>query len=416
MRSRTGAAVAAWLVAALCYFYQYVLRSSPGVMLPQLSQAFGLTAAGVASLVTLFYYGYAPLSLVAGPAIDLLGAKAVIPLGALMAGAGALLFGTGNLTAAYIGRFLQGAGGVFALIGAVYIVGKNFPVSRAATLVGATQMFGSSGGSAGQFLVGPMIAGGLVWSHFWTALGVAGIAMALLLYLLLPGTDAPKHRGNWIKAPLDALAAVFKNPQSLLCGVLAGLFFIPTTIFDMVWGVRFLQEGHGFDYGEAVIRSATVPLGWIIGSPLMGLISDRIGRRKPVIVGGGCVLLACLFWILYGPKDVLPPYVLGLIAGIASGAAMVTYTVVKEANPPQFGGTATGVIGFVNFTISALLGPVFGSRLQRFAGSMDTGLEHYQMTFQPLLYGVALAVVLTVFLLKETGPAAHIPVATAEAA
>ncbi len=42
--------------------------------------------------------------------------------------------------------------------------------------------------------------------------------------------------------------SVFRNPQSILCGVIAGLLFIPTTIFDMVWGVRYLQEAHGFDY------------------------------------------------------------------------------------------------------------------------------------------------------------------------
>ena len=416
MRSRTGAAVAAWLLAAIYYFYQYTLRSSPAVMLSQLSQAFGLSAAGAASLVALFYYGYAPFSLIAGPAVDRLGAKAVIPFGALMAGTGALLFGSGNLTAAYVGRFLQGAGGVFALIGAVYIVTKNFPASRGATLVGATQMFGSSGGSAGQFLVGPMIAGGLLWSRYWTAMGVAGIALAVFLFVLLPKPDAPNHSDNWLKGPAAALATVFKNPQSILCGLLAGLFFVPTTIFDMIWGVRFLQEGHGFDYAEAVIRSATVPFGWICGSPLMGMLSDRIGRRKPVIVGGGCMLMGCLFWILYGPKDILPPYVLGFLAGFSSGAAMVIYTVIKEANPPQFGGTSTGVIGFLNFTFSALIGPVFGSRLQRFSGGMDSGLEQYQMTFQPLIYGVALAVLLTVLLLKETGPAARVPAATAEAA
>ena len=78
-----------------------------------------------------------------------------------------------------------------------------------------------------------------------------------------------------------------------------------------------------------------MPFGWIIGCPLLGFVSDRIGRRKPVIVGGGLVLLACLAWILYGPADVLPPYVLGLVAGIASGAAMLPYTVIKEANPPR---------------------------------------------------------------------------------
>ncbi len=76
--------------------------------------------------------------------------------------------------------------------------------------------------------------------------------------------------------------------------MIAGLLFIPTTIFDMVWGVRFLQDAHGIDYGTAVMRSASVPFGWIIGCPLLGYISDSIGRRKPVIIGGAAVFLACL--------------------------------------------------------------------------------------------------------------------------
>jgi phosphotransacetylase len=98
--------------------------------------------------------------------------------------------------------------------------------------------------------------------------------------------------------------------------------------------------------------------------------------------------------------------VLGLVTGIASGAAMLPYTVIKEANPPQFAGTATGVINFVNFTLSALLGPVFGWMLQNAAGGaarMD--VQHFQTTFAPLLYGVAVAVLMTLLLLKETGPA-----------
>ena len=227
---------------------------------------------------------------------------------------------------------------------------------------------------------------------------------------MLPKRDragAAQERRELRRAPLRALAIVFRNPQSILCGMIAGLLFIPTTIFDMIWGVRYLQEAHGFDYATAVLRSATVPFGWIIGCPLLGFVSDRIGRRKPVIVGGAVVLLGCLAWILYGPPDVLPPYVLGLVAGIASGAAMLPYTVIKEANPPELGGTATGVVNFLNFTFSALLGPVFGWLLADVAGgAAQRELAHYQTTFQPLLYGVALAIVLTL-LLKETGPAAR---------
>jgi len=178
-----------------------------------------------------------------------------------------------------------------------------------------------------------------------------------------------------------------------------------------VWGVRYLQDAHGFDYAVAVVRSATVPFGWIIGAPLLGFLADRLGRRKPVIVGGAVVLLVCLAWILYGPTDLLPPYVLGVLTGIASGAAMIPYTVIKEANPPQLSGTATGVVNFLNFTFSALLGPVFAGLLFRAAeGAEKPGLGHYQAAFSPMLGGVALAILLT-FLLRETGPAASRPVA-----
>jgi MFS family permease len=413
-------AAIAWLVTAVYYFYQYTLRSAPAVMMPQLSEAFSLDALGVASMVGLFYYGYSPFSLVAGVAMDQLGPRKVIPIGAALVGIGALLFGTGSGEAAAIGRFIQGAGGVFALVGAAYIATSNFPASSAATLIGATQMFGMAGGSAGQVLVGPAIAAGLQWNMFWIAMGVIGLVISVLLVILLPKPAAKERRDDWFKTAATSMRVVFLNPQSILCGMIAGLLFIPTTIFDMVWGVRYLQEARGLDYGSAVMRSSMVPLGWIIGCPLLGFISDRIGRRKPVIASGAVVLLACLVWILYGQVNLLPPYVLGLIAGVASGAAMLPYTVIKEANPPTMSGTATGVVNFLNFTFSALLGPVFAWLLVTVSGGASTmTLDHYQMAFQPLLYGVALAVVLT-FLLKETGPAARtaparVPVAPREA-
>ncbi|MEN3330127.1 MAG: hypothetical protein V7638_4934 [Acidobacteriota bacterium] len=399
-------AVVAWVLTAVYYFYQYAMRSAPAVMMPELSNAFGVTPIAVASIVGLFYYGYSPFSLVAGAAMDRFGPRRLLPGAAAVVGVGALLFATGNSTIGGVGRFLQGAGGVFALVGAIYIATKNFSPSKAATLIGATQMFGMAGGSAGQFVVGPIIGSGVAWNHFWIAMGVFGLLIGVALYFLIPN-ETSSQPGGGLKPVVQAFATVFKNPQSILCGLIAGLMFIPTTIFDMIWGVRFLQEGHGLDYSTAVLRSATVPFGWIIGCPLLGLLSDRLGRRKPVIAGAAIVLLACLAWILYGPTGIVPPYVLGLLTGIVSGAAMLPYTVIKEANPPQFGGTATGVVNFLNFTFSALLGPVFGWILQSVSGGAERlEVQHFRTTFTPLLFGVALAILLTLFL-KETGPAAR---------
>jgi len=174
----------------------------------------------------------------------------------------------------------------------------------------------------------------------------------------------------------------------------------------MVWGVRFLQEGHGMPYDVAVLRSAAVPFGWIIGCPLLGWISDRIGRRKPVIAIAAAALLGAMALGLYGPPGLLPPYTIALMAGIASGAAMIPYTVIKEANRPEHSGTATGVINFINFSFSALLGPIFAARLMHISGGGDRELGDYQATFMPMLFGIALAILLT-FLLRETGPKAR---------
>jgi len=411
-KQKVGVVVVAWLIVSVFYFVQYVMRSAPAVMIPELSHGFALESAGVASLIGLFYYGYAPFSLVAGVAMDQLGPRMTVAAGAAVVGVGALLFATGDVSLASAGRFVQGAGGVFALIGAAYIATTNFPASKAATLIGATQMFGMAGGAAGQFVVGPVIAGGLPWESFWLLSGAASLAIAVLIVVLMPSrAPAPASDVSQpsamsrLSAAGRAIVTVFANPQSALCGLVSGLMFLPTTIFDMVWGVRFLQEAHTLPYAEAVLRSASVPFGWIIGCPLLGLISDRIGRRKPVIIGGASVLFLTLFAILYGDISSLPAFSLGLTAGIASGAAMIPYTVVKEANHPEHSGTATGVINFVNFSLSALLGPVFGMLLAHVSGGGPRAIAHYQTTFMPLLVGVAGAVILALFL-KETGTAA----------
>jgi MFS family permease len=400
------AAVGAWLLVAVYYFYQYALRSAPSVMMPQLTEAFAVNALGVSAIVGMFYYGYSPFSLVAGAAIDRFGARRIIPIGAALVGIGALLFGSGNVPAANIGRFLQGAGGVFALVGAVYLITKNFPATLAASFIGITQMFGMAGGSAGQFLVGPIIKGGLSWGRFWIYAGLVGLVISACLFAFLPKEKPKSGTGGWASV-LGSLKTVFLNPQSTLCGLISGLLFIPTTIFGMTWGVRFLQEARGREYDAAVTLAATLPLGWMIGCPLLGFLSDRLGRRKPVIFGGAAALLGVLAWVLFGDPAILRGPLVGILMGIASGAAMLPYSVIKEANPPELGGSATGVINFINFTFSALLGPVFGSRLVQSTEVHETAaLAHYQAGFKPLLFGIVLALVLTCFL-KETGPAAR---------
>ena len=196
---------------------------------------------------------------------------------------------------------------------------------------------------------------------------------------------------------------VLSNPQSWLCGFSAGLLFLPTTIGDMIWGVPFLRDGMGIDYADAVNRATMVPLGWVIGCPVLGYVADRIGRRKPVLIGGAVLMLIATSIFVYLP-GVAPPYVLGLLLGFGSGAAMIPYSIIKEVNPDNVKGSATGAINFLVFTLSALLAPAYGYLLTRLSSGGKLTLAVFQDASSVGIAGIVLAIVLALFL-KETGSA-----------
>jgi MFS family permease len=399
-------AVVAWLLISVYHAFQHALRTAPNAMTAELGRTFNLSTFGIAAIAGLFYYGYSPFSLIAGSAMDRIGTRRLLPAAAAAAGFGALLFATGNPALAGAGRFIQGAGGVFGLVGAIYIVAKTFSPLRTATMIGITQMIGLAGSLAGQFVVGRWIGAGLPIEIFWASTGVAGLGIAVFLFVLLPN-DAPQIRkGGWFDSASAAFNIIFRNPQSILCGLIAGLIFMPTTIFDVTWGVQYVQGSHDLEFGAAVIRSAAVPMGWIIGCPLLGLWSDRIGKRKPIILRATAVLFICLAWTLF-VRAVVPPYVIGLLVGIASGSAMLLYAVILELHPSQLDGAAVGSVNFLNCTLSALIATSIAWILQILPGdAAQSELQNYQTTLVPLLCGVGIAFLLTLQL-KETGRASH---------
>jgi MFS family permease len=155
-----------------------------------------------------------------------------------------------------------------------------------------------------------------------------------------------------------------------------------------------------------VLRASMIAMGWVFGAPILGYIADHFGRRKPVIFGGIALMVACGLAILYLPGNSAPPYMLGFLLGFGSGAAMIPYSIIKEVNPDEVKGSATGAINFLVFTMSAFAAPLFGWLLQSIAGGQPLTLHVFQAGGAWLLGGVLVAAVLA-FFLRETGWAAH---------
>jgi len=401
-RARARKFVVAWVFALAFYFLEYASRSSPSVMIRQLAGAFHTTPLGVGTMLVLYYYTYSIMSLVAGAALDHLGAKRSVPLGTVILAVGCVLFGAPSLVAGDVGRLLQGAGSAFAFTGAVYLATHGFSPNRLATAIGVTQCLGMLGGAAGQFAVGPMIEHGLGAQAFWVGLGVLCLINAVLLFVATPREQLGPHAASGgLAGLLRPYKIVFTNPQSYLCGIVAGLMFAPTTIGAMTWAIALFQRDERLPYRSAVLAASMVPLGWVVGCPLLGWLSDRIGRRKPVIAGGAAVMTLAGIQIAWLPS-LLPLPVTMFVFGVASGAAMLPYSVIKEVNPDNVKGSATGGMNFLVFAITAVIGPIYAQEIGKTLASAPDPVAHLRESTLFWIICCVAAGVVSVFL-RETG-------------
>ena len=396
--------IVAWLFCLLFYFMEYAVRSAPSVMLPELTTAFGLNTVGLSSLIGLYYYSYAAFAIVAGASVDRWGAKYTIPAGLLILAIGTAMFAVNVGWIAGVGRFLQGAGAAFAFVAAVYLAARGLPARYLATAVGITQCLGMLGGAAGQFVVAPLIHGPLEWQQFWVYAGVVTLLIAVAMVIVTPREHLSQGSDASIWTTFAPYKTVLTNPQSYLCGLCGGLLFLPTTVGAMTWGVSFLQEGWHVAYTPAVDRAAAVAIGWVFGCPILGYVADRIGRRKPVVLGGAALMLLATLAIFYLPPETFPPYLLGFLLGFGSGAAMIPYSIIKEMNPDHAKGSATGAMNFLVFVMTALAAPAIGWWMQKLAGGAALTEDVFVTAGSVYVAAIVVAAILTLFL-KETGSA-----------
>jgi MFS family permease len=392
----------AWGVSLLFYFMEYAVRSSPSVMIPELSRFFGVSAVGVSAIAGTYYYTYAITSLIAGIALDRAGAKYAVSLGVALLGLGCILFALSTVFAGDAGRLLQGFGSAFAFPGCVYLATKGFSPNSLATAIGLTQCLGMLGGTAGQFIVGPLIHNGLPIVSFWIGTGVICLALCAVQLIFTPA-EHRKYEDTTVsnESLLQPYKTIFSNLQSYLCGLVSGLLFAPTTVFIMIWGIEFFEHDRMLTYQQATLVSSMVPLGWVIGCPLLGWFADFNGRRKVALVTGCLIMLLSLAQLLYMPT-LLPAYITMLVMGIGSGAAMIPYSIIKEVNPDKVKGSATGAINFITFGVTALIGPVFSKLFGKTLTTATDHVAHFRSTCLFWMGGIALAIVISL-LLKETG-------------
>ncbi|MBL8702854.1 MAG: MFS transporter [Alphaproteobacteria bacterium] len=384
--------LAMWTLAASTFLYAFLQRVSPSVMVEDLMRGFGVGGALLGNLSAFYLYAYAALQLPLGMLFDRFGVRRLMSASFVLAGLGSLLFAAADtLPLAYLGRLLIGAGVACSFVGALTVSAQWLPAARFGMFAGLVQLLGMVGAIFGQAPLAATVEA-LGWRGALAALGIAGIALALGLYAVLRD---PPHAGGSRPQLGASLRAVIGLRDTWSCAVYGFAMTGPMLAFAGLWAVPFLATAYGLPRTTAAGLTSLIFVGWGVGAPTIGWLSDHLRNRKaPMLV---CAVVAGLMLgaIILGPVWPLPLLAAMLVVHGACASAMVlSFALVKESNAPEASSAAMGVVNTFVVGSGALLQPFLGWLLDlQWNGATLNGARIYD----PAAYRVALAVLPLLF-------------------
>lgn len=384
---------AAFLLGTTFFAYAFAQRVAPSVMTGELMRDLAVGGAALGSLSAFYFYTYAAIQLPVGVLIDRFGPRRLLSVALLVCAFASVGFAlSDSLAAASVTRGLIGATVGFGFVGTLTIAAYWFPPSRFALLSGMLMTVGMIGAMAGQAPL-RLLVETFDWRQAVFMLATAGAVLGVLLYMVVPERPHSQAARAARRHPLAGLGAVLRNRQSWLC---AGIGFGPTgTLLALsgLWAVPWLSTVHGFRPSGAAGIASMVFLGWAIGAPLLGWISDRCARRKPVIIAGLALSLAALCALLF--SGFTQTSVLGslfLINGIGSSAMVVAYGAVRELNRQEDSATALSLVNMFVVGSGAILQPLIGWLLDlQWTGEQLDGARVYDASAYALAFATLVA-------------------------
>ncbi|MGE3319594.1 MAG: MFS transporter [Candidatus Berkiella sp.] len=410
-----------WIIcglAAAFYCYEYLLRITPGLMVPELQRAFSvhdqyLDATLIGHLSAFYYYSYTPMQLPVGVLMDRYGPRRILTLAVICCALGTAFFGmTHSWWVAAFGRFWIGFGSAFAFVGVMKLASTWLPANRFALVSGLATTLGMVGAMIGGVLLTDLIQG-IGWRETIIYSSYAGFVLVPVMWFIV--RDAPSHvtqdqparRSIKYRELWQEIRWSLKNPQIWINGVIGGLLMTPTMVFPELWGKLYLQTVHQFDPAEASRSVTMIFLGWAVGGPLSGFLSDLAGRRKaPLLIGSLLTTVLLAVFLYYPGLSPLTIKVILFFIGVVSSVEVICFAIGRENCPPNIAGTAVAVTNFLVVTFA--FGQVIVAKILDITWDgvlIDQAkvysIESYQTSMIVLPVATTLAVLLC-FFLKET--------------
>ncbi|MBA2653319.1 MAG: MFS transporter [Tatlockia sp.] len=368
-----------WGLAAAFYFSDYLARVAPGVMHRSLQIDFGISEAGFGILTASFYVPYILMQIPVGLTVDRLSIRTILTVMSLVTALGCCIFGLADgLMTASLGRMFIGFSAAFAFVSSLRLATSWFPPAMLGLLAGLTQALGMLGAAAGEAPVSFLVAT-VGWRYSMFIIALLFVALAGLLYHFVrdkPGSKRSEVRFEKRISIFTSLRIVLSHRQTWLNALYTGFLFAPTAVIGESIGPAYLQYGRGLTAHTAAFATGLIFIGWGLSGPLSGWLSDKMGRRKPLmIISAFCGIILTLLFVFYPNLDRTTAYIIFFLYGLTNTGVAIAYAVSAEIHESNVIGTSIAFTNMMSIFVGASMQPLVGWLVDLHSGARAYNLE-----------------------------------------
>lgn len=386
-------------LAGLFYCYEYYLRVAPSVISSELKLFYHISDAKFGNLVACYMYAYVIMQIPVGIMMDKYGPRKILTFACLMCAVGTCLFASSTiLIVGQLGRFLVGFGSAFAFVGVLKIANTWLPPKHFALVVGLISTLGIIGGICGSLLM-TVSVDFIGWQHSLYIAGFAGLILTIIIFSFIRD-NKERQVADINTQDTGGFLSIVKNSNHWRNGFIGFLTYLPMTALADMWAIPYFKSV-GLSNKAAAMCSAILYIGFGIGAPFWGWISDKLrSRRLPMIMGSFLAsIMAAL--ILFVPNlHVIVVFILLVLLGAFASCEVLVFAVSNDLAKREHSATSLAFANMLIMLGGAIVVPLIGKLLDHFGtenGAVMLGLHDHATFTQALALipvGLALAGIL----------------------
>jgi MFS family permease len=349
---KVPSALLPWIVcfaATMFFFYEFIQGNMFASIAANIMQDFHIQADKMAYLSSIYYLANVIFLFVAGIVLDRFSIKNTILFAMLLCVISTFVLAySHSFYVALFCRFITGIGSAFCFLGPVRLASHWFPPKRMAMVTGAIVTIAMTGGMIAQYPLTKLVAY-VGWRQAVVDVGVLGFLM--MVFMIFCIKERPHKAEAHAEAPpikvLSAAKKAYLNTQYLRAAFYTSLLNMAIAVFGAMMGTLYLEQRLSISAEQAAMVNGMLFLGAIVGSPLIGWISDRLGLRLLPMKAGVLASLLTLLAVLYVPVSVNQMAILFFLLGLFTSAQVISYALVAESSSPLMTATAVSVISIL---------------------------------------------------------------------